>query len=179
MPKRKDVKKAVENYFKEEEITNLMYFGETGNKGLADISEPFAIILTKLGIVVKNNYAEEKNGDGKYLVYLEVPELSDKRIEISTKAWYDADQVAEDICDILEDGGLLSEDPNRFEIQIALIDEQGYFVSNSDLLIGFYNSFEEAKAVCDKMDFQTPSMYEVYINEYDKNDELVTTTRVH
>ena len=173
------VKQFVLDYFKEQKITDLMDFGETGNEGLADISDPFAIILTKLGLVVKNNYAKEGYGDGKYLVYLEVPELSNKHIELSIKAWYDADKVAEDICDILEDEGLLNEDPNRFEIQIALIDKQGCYVNNSDLMIGFYNSFEEAKKICDLIDFQSPEIYQVYINEYNKNQELVTTNRIH
>ena len=64
----------------------------------------------------------------------------------------------------------------KFEIVISLIID-GKYVDNSDIQIGFYNTFEEAKMVCDKIDFQTPSMYELYINEY-CDDELVNDTRI-
>ena len=66
---------------------------------------------------------------------------------------------------------------NKFEIVISLIID-GKYVDNSDIQIGFYDTFEEAKAICDKMDFQTPSMYEVYINKYNDQDELVDNIRI-
>ena len=179
MPKRKDVKKVVEDYFKDNSIKNLMDFGASCDEGLRDISKPFAEVLKSLGFKFEQSYAEDGSSDGKYNIFLEVPGITEERIELEVKAWYDVEQVTNEICNLLEDYDLLSDDDNKFEVLVALIREDGSYVNDSDIQIGFYDSFEEAKAICDKMDFQTPSMYEVYINEYDKNDEFVSDIRIH
>lgn len=175
MPKRQDVEIVVKDYFTKKRLRNLESFGATGDEGLEDISNPYAEVLQSLGFNVRENYSWEGEGDGKYVVYLEIPEITEGRIEIPVKAWHTAEEVTRDIYELLEDYDCL----NTFEVQISLLDNQGVYVPDSDIQIGLFSTYEEAAALCEIIDFQSPNMYEVYINEYNKNYEIVNNTRIH
>jgi hypothetical protein len=64
------IRDVVEEYFDIEEKEDLMDYGESGNPGLNDISEPVAECLTELGYPVEYNYAEEGLSDGKYVIHI-------------------------------------------------------------------------------------------------------------
>lgn len=96
----KKIRKVVEEYFEEEEITNLMDYGESDNLGLSDISEPVADCLVELGYPVEYNYAEESiYGDGKYDVHIG---CLDKDWYTELRAWNGIDEIVEFIEEILK-----------------------------------------------------------------------------
>ena len=96
----KTIEEVVKEYFEEEEITDLMNYGESGNPGLNDISEPVADCITELGYPVDYNYAEDSiYGDGKYDVHIG---YNGKDYCTTLKAWNGADEVIDFIKEIFE-----------------------------------------------------------------------------
>lgn len=101
---RDKVEVAVERIYHLYGMKDLMECGETGNEALSDMAGIFAEILQLLDCTVQSFYTTESvDGDGKYNVYLTVngKELSGRRIS----AWYDFNQVVEEVKDILEEVG--------------------------------------------------------------------------
>jgi len=99
------IKNAVYDYFEEYDINDLMDYGSSDDAAygaMGDISDVYADIMKNLGYPVKTNWADDYNGDGKYVVWMIITGIEDK-ICIETKAWRDADGVAEDIQDLVED----------------------------------------------------------------------------
>ena len=175
MPNKQDVEQTVKDYFKEKGLEDLQDFGASDEEILEDISNPYAEILKRLGYHVKLNYSDDGYGDGKYVVYLEIPDITEERIEIPVKAWHTAEEVTRDIYELLEDYDCL----NTFEVQISLLDNKGVYVPDSDIQIGLFSTYEEAIALCKIIGFQSPNMYEIYINEYNTDYEIVNNTRIH
>jgi len=98
---REQIEKATNKYFEAHNIKDLMDYGATADEGLNDISEPYAEIINDLNINVGCHEAIDGISDGKYDISIELPESNDK-VELQVKAWYTADEVAEDIFDLLE-----------------------------------------------------------------------------
>lgn len=102
---REQIEKATNKYFENHNIEDLMDFGATADEGLNDISEPYVEILGNLNINVGCHEAVDGISDGKYDIFIELPE-SDDKVALQVKAWYTAKEVAEDIFDLLETCGL-------------------------------------------------------------------------
>jgi len=96
----RDIREAVEEYFKEEGITDLMDYGASGDEGLGDISEVVADCLVKVGYPVDYNYADDSMyGDGKYEIHIG---YNNEDYCDTIKAWNGVDEVVEIIENILK-----------------------------------------------------------------------------
>ena len=169
---KKDVEKAVVEYFKEHSnIQDLMCYGASNDEGLNDISEPYAEILENLGFKNQGHYAEDGMGDGKYDVYLEIPSITKDRIEIPVKAWYDAERVITDICDLLEDYGYLSTHV-EYSVEMSLILDGEYY-EDSDIHIATFDNFNDAYTLANQIDVQDPELYECYIYAINTDDSNI------
>ena len=94
----RDIRECVEEYFKEEDITDLMEYGDTNTAGFGDISDVVADCLVKVGYPVEYNYSEEIS-DGKYEVHIG---CLDRGFTYDLYAWHGVDEVVEIIEDILK-----------------------------------------------------------------------------
>lgn len=95
-----DIKKVVNEYFKENDLTDMMDYGASSDEGLGDISSVVADCITSLGYPVDYNYAEDSiYGDGKYDVHIGFKE---KDYSTVLSAWNGTDEVIGFIQDIFE-----------------------------------------------------------------------------
>ncbi|MBO7697027.1 MAG: hypothetical protein J6T10_30725 [Methanobrevibacter sp.] len=173
-----DVAKAVKNYFEERAIQDLMCYGASRDEGLNDISEPYAEILENLGFEVQGHFAEDGFGDGKYVVYLDVPAITKDRIEIPVKAWDGIEEVTDDIFEILKDYNTSIEDEKlHYSLEMSFILNDEYY-PDSDIQLGTFNNFNDAYKVACNIAVQDASLYECYIYALNEQSEIVNTYRV-
>lgn len=97
-------------YFKENEIKDLMDYGSDKDEGLVPISSLYKEILDKLGIKYDNVYTEDVS-DGKYLTTITFE--NDSKIKIDTSAWNGINVVTENIESIYENFKKLSRNLSR------------------------------------------------------------------
>lgn len=95
----RDIREVVEEYFREEDITDLMEYGASSDEGLNDISGVVADCLVEVGYPVEYNYAEDGLGDGKYVISIG---CLDKDFKFEISAWNGVDEVVDIIESILE-----------------------------------------------------------------------------
>lgn len=86
-------------YFKENEIKDLMEYGSDGDEGLYHLSSMYQEIMDKLGIKYSNVYTEDVS-DGKYLTTIIFENASS--IQVDTSAWNGIKTVAENMESIYE-----------------------------------------------------------------------------
>lgn len=86
-------------YFKENEIKDLMEYGSDGDEGLYHLSSMYKEIMDKLGIKYSNVYTEDVS-DGKYLTTIILE--NDSSIQVDTSAWNGIKTVAENMESIYE-----------------------------------------------------------------------------
>ena len=86
-------------YFKENEIKDLMEYGSDGDEGLYHLSSMYQEIMDKLGIKYSNVYTEDVS-DGKYLTTIIFE--NDSSIQVDTSAWNGIKTVAENMESIYE-----------------------------------------------------------------------------
>lgn len=86
-------------YFKENEIKDLMKYGSDGDEGLYHLSSMYQEIMDKLGIKYSNVYTEDVS-DGKYLTTIIFE--NDSSIQVDTSAWNGIKTVAENMESIYE-----------------------------------------------------------------------------
>lgn len=97
-------------YFKENEIKDLMDYGSDKDEGLISISSLYKEILDKLSIKYDNVYTEDVS-DGKYLTTITFE--SDSKIKIDTSAWNGINVVTENVKSIYENFKNLSKNLSR------------------------------------------------------------------
>lgn len=96
----RDIREAVEEYFEEEGITDLMDYGASSDEGLGTISNVVADCIVKVGYPVAYDYAEDSpSGDGKYIISIG---CFDKDFKFEISAWNGVDEVVDIIESILE-----------------------------------------------------------------------------
>lgn len=96
----RDIREAVEEYFREEDITDLMDYGASSDEGLGTISNVVADCLVKVGYPVAYDYAEDSpSGDGKYIISIG---CFDKDFKFEISAWNGVDEVVDIIESILK-----------------------------------------------------------------------------
>ena len=95
----RDVREAVEEYFEEEGITDLMDYGASDDEGLGTISNVVADCLVKVGYPVAYDYTKDGLGDGKYIIHIG---CLDKDFKFEISAWNGVDEVVDIIETILE-----------------------------------------------------------------------------
>lgn len=105
--------KVVE-YFKENEIKDLMEYGSDGDEGLYHLSSMYQEIMDKLGIKYSNVYTEDIS-DGKYLTTITFENYSS--IEVDTSAWNGIKVVTENIESIYETYENLKEKSKQNEVK--------------------------------------------------------------
>lgn len=86
-------------YFKENEIKDLMEYGSDGDEGLYHLSSMYQEIMDKLGIKYSNVYTEDVS-DGKYLTTIIFE--NDSSIQVDTSVWNGIKTVAENMESIYE-----------------------------------------------------------------------------
>lgn len=86
-------------YFKENEIKDLMEYGSDGDEGLYHLSSMYQEIMDKLGIKYSKVYTEDVS-DGKYLTTIIFE--NDSSIQVDTSAWNGIKTVAENMESIYE-----------------------------------------------------------------------------
>ena len=86
-------------YFKENEIKDLMEYGSDGDEGVYHLSSMYQEIMDKLGIKYSNVYTEDVS-DGKYLTTIIFE--NDSSIQVDTSAWNGIKTVAENMESIYE-----------------------------------------------------------------------------
>ena len=86
-------------YFKENEIKDLMEYGSDGDEGLYHLSSMYQEIMDKLGIKYSNVYTKDVS-DGKYLTTIIFE--NDSSIQVDTSAWNGIKTVAENMESIYE-----------------------------------------------------------------------------
>ena len=86
-------------YFKENEIKDLMEYGSDGDEGLYHLSSMYQEIMDKLGIKYSNVYTEDVS-DSKYLTTIILE--NDSSIQVDTSAWNGIKTVAENMESIYE-----------------------------------------------------------------------------
>ena len=88
---KENVKNAVNLYFTEHRITNMMEYGN-GRDGLDDISSIISDILKYLHIKVISHSADDWS-DGKYIVSLSI--YNNEKYEEIIKAWNGEERIVE------------------------------------------------------------------------------------
>lgn len=91
-------------YFRENQIKNLMNYGSDGDEGLCHLSSMYKEIMDKLSIKYKDVYTEDVS-DGKYLTTIIFKDNS--KIEIDTSAWNGIKVVTENVESVYETYELL------------------------------------------------------------------------
>ena len=86
---------AVIDYFKENNIKDLMEYGSDKDEGLYKLTSLYQEIMEKLNIKYENIYTEDGISDGKYITIVSFE--NDKEIKIDTSAWNGLKTVAENI----------------------------------------------------------------------------------
>lgn len=90
-----EINKIVSNYFHENEIVNLMNYGNDSNEGLYSLSNLYKEIMDELNIKYEYVYTEDGTSDGKYITVISFN--NENRIQIETKAWNGIDIIAKNI----------------------------------------------------------------------------------
>lgn len=88
------------NYFRENNIKDLMNYGSDKDEGLSKLSSMYGEILDNLEISYLAVYTEDGISDGKYLTTIIFE--NDSKIEIDTSAWNGIKTVSENIESIYE-----------------------------------------------------------------------------
>ena len=101
-------------YFKENEIKDLMEYGSDGDEGLYHLSSMYQEIMDKLGIKYSNVYTEDVS-DGKYLTTIIFE--NDSSIEVDTSAWNGIKVVAGNMESIYETYENLKEKSKQNEVK--------------------------------------------------------------
>ncbi len=101
-------------YFKENNIKNLMDYGSDRDEGLYQLSSMYKEIMDNLGIKYSNVYTEDVS-DGKYLTTITFED--DYSIEVDTSAWNGIEVVTENIESIYEEYEKQSEKTKQNEVK--------------------------------------------------------------
>lgn len=101
-------------YFKENEIKDLMEYGSDGDVGLYHLSSMYEEIMDKLGIKYSNVYTEDVS-DGKYMTTITFE--NDSSIEVDTSAWNGIKVVTENMESIYETYENLKEKSKQNEVK--------------------------------------------------------------
>lgn len=104
----------VSEYFRENEIKNLMDYGSDGDEGLYHLSSMYEEIMDKLGIKYSNVYTEDVS-DGKYMTTITFE--NDSSIEVDTSAWNEIKVVTENMEAIYETYESLKEKSKQNEVK--------------------------------------------------------------
>lgn len=91
---------SVIEYFRENEIKDLMNYGSDKDEGLSKLSSMYGEILDNMYIEYSNIYTEDGMSDGKYLTTITFED--DSKIELDTSAWNGIKTVAENIESVCE-----------------------------------------------------------------------------
>ena len=101
-------------YFKENEIKDLMEYGSDGDEGLYHLSSMYQEIMDQLGIKYSNVYTEDVS-DGKYMTTIIFK--NDSSIEVDTSAWNGIKVVAENMESIYETYEKLKQKSKQNEVK--------------------------------------------------------------
>ena len=103
--KEQDIKIYVEayQYFKENNLNDLMGYGNDYDEGLYSLSELYKDLMDELNIKYKNVYTEDISA-GKYKTIIEFENSS---ISVDTSAWNDYEVVADNLSVIYEECKIL------------------------------------------------------------------------
>ena len=104
----------VSEYFRENEIKNLMDYGSDGDEGLNHLTSMYEEIMDKLGIKYSNVYTEDVS-DGKYITTITFENNSS--IEVDTSAWNGVKVVTENMESIYETYDKLKEKSKQNEVK--------------------------------------------------------------
>lgn len=103
------------DYFRENDIKDLMEYGSDEDEGLYKLSSMYEEILDKLNIKYSSIYTEDGISDGKYLTNISFE--NDAKIEIDTSAWNGIKTVAENIESVKEFYEKLKEKEVEMEVE--------------------------------------------------------------
>ena len=174
------IRPLIEQFFMENNMKDLMDCGETGNEGLYDISQVYKDILEeKFGFTVPDCYAEEGLSTVKYIIHFPegIEGLTKEEKVLEVKASYDVEDVIDDFVDLFEEEGVLYEPNYYYDVEISLIIEGSYY-PNSDISIGNFDTYKEAKDIADAISVQDDKLYECYIYKYDEQGNLIKDWRI-
>lgn len=101
-------------YFRENEIKDLMNYGSDCDEGLYHLSSMYQEIMDKLDIKYSNVYTEDGISDGKYLTTIIFED--DSTIQVDTSAWNGIKVVTENIESVYEKYENLKEKSNQKEV---------------------------------------------------------------
>lgn len=90
----------VTEYFKENDIDNLMGYGSDSDEGLYHLTSMYQEIMDKLNIKYENIYTEDGVSDGKYVTVITTKDNTE--IKLDTSAWNGIETVTENIATIYE-----------------------------------------------------------------------------
>lgn len=93
------ISKVIE-YFKENEIDDLMEYGSDSDEGLYHLSSMYQEIMDKLNIKYENIYTEDGISDGKYVTVITLKDNTE--IKLDTSAWNGIETVTENIATVYE-----------------------------------------------------------------------------
>lgn len=93
------ISKVIE-YFKENDIEDLMEYGSDSDEGLYHLSSMYKEIMDKLNIKYKNIYTEDGISDGKYVTVITMQDSTE--IKLDTSAWNGIEIVTENIATVYE-----------------------------------------------------------------------------
>lgn len=111
---------SVIDYFRENEIKDLMNYGSDKDEGLSKLSSMYEEILDNMYIEYSNIYTEDGISDGKYLTTITFED--DSKIELDTSAWNGIKTVAENIESVCEFYKKIQEKvkENKSELEVEL-----------------------------------------------------------
>lgn len=104
-------------YFRENQIKDLMNYGNDSDEGLTPISSLYKEIMNKLNIKYTDVYTEDIS-DGKYLTTITFED--NFQIQLDTSAWNGIKVVTENIESIYEKLTKLKENNNKIELENEL-----------------------------------------------------------
>ncbi len=93
------ISKVIE-YFKENDIDDLMGYGSDSDEGLYHLSSMYKEIMDKLNIKYENIYTKDGISDGKYVTVITMQDSTE--IKLDTSAWNGIDVVTENIATVYE-----------------------------------------------------------------------------
>lgn len=93
------ISKVIE-YFKENDIENLMGYGSDSDEGLYHLTSMYQEIMDKLNIKYENIYTEDGVSDGKYVTVITMKDNTE--IKLDTSAWNGIETVTENVATIYE-----------------------------------------------------------------------------
>lgn len=93
------ISKVIE-YFKENDIDDLMGYGSDSDEGLYRLSSMYQEIMDKLNIKYDNIYTEDGVSDGKYVTVITLEDNT--KIKLDTSAWNGIEVVTNNIASVYE-----------------------------------------------------------------------------